>query len=104
MSKAKYRAQILLEQDQHTALAEIARRQSRSISELTREIVAQYLTQQEEALRQQQEAIDQIKNFRAKILARRGGKYLEIEVTKLIDEMREERSNEQFSNIFGSRD
>jgi hypothetical protein len=104
MRKAKYRAQILLEPEQHTALAEIAQRQGRSISDVTREIVAQYLVQQEDNLHQRQEVMEQIKQFKARVLARRGGKPIEIDVTKLIEEMRTERSDELFSNIFGSRD
>jgi hypothetical protein len=104
MSKTKYRAQILLEPEQHTALAEIAQRQGRSISEVTREIVAQYLVQQEDNLHQRQEVMEQIKQFKAQVLVRRGGKPIEIDVTRLIEEMRTERSDELFSNIFGSRD
>jgi hypothetical protein len=103
MSKAKYRAQILLEQEQHTALAEIAHRQNRSISELTREIVAQYITQQDENLRQRLDVIEQIKQHRAEMLARRGGRHIEIDITALIEAAREERSNELFTNIFGDR-
>ena len=102
MSKAKYRAQILLEQEQHTALAEIAHRQNRSISELTREIVAQYITQQDENLRQRLDVIEQIKQHR-EMLARRGGRHIEIDITALIEAAREERSNELFTNIFGDR-
>jgi hypothetical protein len=34
-----YRAQIILEEEQHTALAEIARQEGRSISEIVREMV-----------------------------------------------------------------
>ena len=103
MSKVKYRAQILLEPEQHTALVEIARRQGRSISEVTREIVAQYLTQQDENLRQRLEVIEQIQQHRAEMLARREGRHLEIDVTALIETAREERSNELFTNIFGDR-
>lgn len=34
-----YRAQIILEEEQHTALAEIAQQEGRSISEIVREMV-----------------------------------------------------------------
>jgi len=47
------RAQILLERKQHTTLKQIARRQHKSLSELTREIVSSYL-----ALYEQQESDD----------------------------------------------
>lgn len=39
----KYRAQILLEPEQAKALAAIARQEGRSLSDLMRDIVAQYL-------------------------------------------------------------
>ena len=39
MTKTAYRAQILLEPEQHQALAEIARRQNRSLSDVVREMV-----------------------------------------------------------------
>jgi len=47
------RAQILLERKQHTTLMQIARRQHKSLSELTREIVRSYL-----ALYEKQECDD----------------------------------------------
>ena len=34
-----YRAQIILEEEQHTALAELAKQEGRSISEIVREMV-----------------------------------------------------------------
>ena len=48
MQQTKYRAQILLEPEQHNALAEVARRENCSISELMREIVDQWLSQQDD--------------------------------------------------------
>ena len=50
-----YRAQILLEPEQHQALSDIAQHEGRSISELVREIVRQHLAQREQAERQQTE-------------------------------------------------
>jgi hypothetical protein len=38
-----YRAQILLEQEQHQALAEIARREKRSLSDVVREMLQKQL-------------------------------------------------------------
>lgn len=48
MAQNKHRAQILLETEQHQALAEVARSEQRSISELVREIVRDWLDQQDE--------------------------------------------------------
>ena len=47
MGQTLYRAQILLEPAQHQALAEMARREERSISEVVREAVRAYLQGQE---------------------------------------------------------
>jgi hypothetical protein len=46
MTQSKYRAQILLEAEQHQALTEVARRENRSISDLVREIVSNWIDQQ----------------------------------------------------------
>ncbi len=40
---SKYRTHLLLDPDQHKALAQLARREGRSISELTREIVQEII-------------------------------------------------------------
>lgn len=46
MNQTLYRAQILLEPAQHQALAEIARQNERSISELVRDAIRAYLQTQ----------------------------------------------------------
>jgi uncharacterized protein with PIN domain len=47
-----HRAQIILEEEQHTALAEIARQENRSISEIVREMVrAGLLARQRQQIR-----------------------------------------------------
>jgi hypothetical protein len=48
MQANKYRAQILLEPEQHDILAEFAHRENRSISDLVREIVQQWADRQSE--------------------------------------------------------
>ena len=49
MRKNKYRAQILLEPEQHDALALIAEQEQRSISDVMREIVQEYLLRIDDA-------------------------------------------------------
>ena len=49
------RAQLFLESEQHQALAEIARREGRSISELVREILREHLSERGQEAQQQQE-------------------------------------------------
>ena len=50
-----YRAQILLEPEQHEALKGIAQEEDRSISEVVREIVRQHLAEQEGDIQMQRE-------------------------------------------------
>ena len=69
MQQTKYRAQILLEPEQHNALAEVARRENRSISELMREIVDQWLSQQDNQRlwEQRMEALERLSQIRERI-------------------------------------
>jgi hypothetical protein len=69
MQPTKYRAQILLEPEQHTALAEVARRENRSISELMREIVDRWLSQQDDQRlwEQRMEALERLSQIRERI-------------------------------------
>jgi predicted DNA-binding protein len=99
MRERKYRAQILLEPQQHTILAEIARQGGQSVSHVVREIVAQYLAAQEQEARCAEEAFERIQQHRAAILARRGGSSLDVDITELIDQMREERDDDLVASI-----
>ncbi|MBL7200005.1 MAG: hypothetical protein ISS56_07645 [Anaerolineae bacterium] len=69
-----YRAQILLEPEQHRALADIARREGRSLSDLVREILAEHLSQQdrEAEMQQELEAIHTLAELRAQLQAKHG--------------------------------
>ena len=69
-----HRAQLLLESEQHEALAEIAEKEGRSISDLVREIVRQHLAervQEAESLRALQ-AIEELAQIRARLQEERG--------------------------------
>ena len=70
----KYRAQILLEPDQHQALAEIASQRQQSLSHLVREIVQDYLVEQDlsEQQRQEIQAIQALAELRRSIQTQRG--------------------------------
>ena len=50
MPERLYRTQILLQPEQHAALSEIARLESRSISEVVREILRDYLAKRDAEL------------------------------------------------------
>jgi Ribbon-helix-helix protein, copG family len=71
---ALHRAQILLEADQHRELEKRARESGRSISELVREITAEYLerTSGEESLRRALAALDAMDESRREIERRHG--------------------------------
>jgi len=86
-----YRAQILLEPEQHEALTEIARDEQRSISDLVREIVRQWLLEQEtdELWRQRKQAMDGLRQIRDEVQQTYG-----IYTGNLIDEGRLEQDDD----------
>ena len=86
-----YRAQILLEPEQHQALTDIAQHEGRSISDLVREIVRRHLAQREQADRRQAEmqAIQELTQIR-KQLQRQHGVYQ----VDLLTEVRAEREQD----------
>jgi len=69
-----YRAQILLEQQQHEMLAKIARREKRSISDVVREILDEWLAAQtlESQKRLELDALEQLGQIRLRIQEQRG--------------------------------
>lgn len=69
-----YRAQVLLERKQHEALQTLAAAEGRSMSEIIREAVAEYLVDQDEEAeaRRGMDALDRLVAFREKIEARYG--------------------------------
>jgi predicted CopG family antitoxin len=103
-----HRTQILLEPEQHKALAEIAYSEGRSISEVVREIIRQRLEERQKEInadvKRRLEALERIRDFRNRILARRGGKPIDIDVVEMINQMREERDAHNRDIIFGNRD
>jgi predicted transcriptional regulator len=102
MSKM-HRAQILLDPDQHDALAEIAQRDGSSISEIVRNVVESWLIErrQEESTRGQLEALDTIREHRQALLDQHKGQPLNIDLSNLIEEMREKRDDELRASTFG---
>ena len=86
-----YRAQILLEPEQHRTLSEIAKREGRSISDLVRESVQAYLVERDrEAQRtRRMEALDALTEIRERIESEHG-----MLSGDPVAEMREERDRE----------
>ena len=103
MPEKKHRTQILLEPEQHEALAEIARRERRSLSDVVRGMLREQLEQRQresgqlpsaQDVERQLQALERIREHRAAILARRGGKPLDFDVVEEINRAREERTEE----------
>lgn len=69
-----YRAQLLLESEQHQALAEIAEQEGRSISDLVREIVRQHLAERRQQAQQLTalQAIERLTQIRARLQEEHG--------------------------------
>ena len=74
MTQRMHRAQILLYPEQHSALSEIAKREDRSLSDLVREILGEYLVERTEDARLQREleALDELRQIRERIEQRYG--------------------------------
>jgi hypothetical protein len=86
-----YRAQILLEPEQHRTLAELAEREGRSISDLVRESVQLYLAERDREARRERrmEALDALTELRERIQAEHG-----VLSSDFVAEMREERDRD----------
>lgn len=69
-----YRAQILLEQEQHDALKQIAREDGQSLSAVVREIVRQYFAERENDARKKRElqALENLARIRTQIREQHG--------------------------------
>jgi predicted DNA-binding ribbon-helix-helix protein len=87
----KHRTQILLEPEQHNALVEIAHQEERSISDLVRTIVNQYLKDRARDTERQRasQALERLAVLRKRI-AQRSGVYL----GDVIAETRSERDKQ----------
>ena len=88
MAVQKQRTQILLEPTQHSALAEIARLEKRSVSDVVRSIVDQYLNSRSEDVqkRRARQALETCRQ-RRKIQAR-SGVYREICLPRSVPSVR----------------
>lgn len=90
-----HRSKILLDPEQHNALAEIARRNVTSISAVVRTVLQVWLDerQQDERLRVRLEALDTIRAHRQELLDRRDGKPLNFDPAGLLERVRKEHGD-----------
>ncbi|MGD2048739.1 MAG: hypothetical protein PVH03_04565 [Chloroflexota bacterium] len=86
-----YRAQILIEQEQHRTLVEMAENQDKSVSQIVREILQRYLREfeRENQLKQEMSALEQLISTRNQLQQQFG--FLNED---LLEEVREERQQE----------
>jgi hypothetical protein len=100
-----HRAQILIDPEQHQALAEIAQQEGTSISEIVRHAVQHWLAERhaDQVLHRQMDALEEIDRHRQLILNRRDGKALEHDLVELIEQMREERDGELITGSLSHR-
>jgi hypothetical protein len=107
MSERLLRTQILLEPEQHRALADVAQAENRSLSDVIREMLAQQLAQRRrrtESKRQRRlDALARIRKHQQEIVTRRGGHRLELDAVALIEQVRDERDDELIGTIFKNR-
>jgi hypothetical protein len=107
MSERLLRTQILLEPEQHRALADVAQAENRSLSDVIREMLAQQLAQRRrrtESKRQRRlDALARIRKHQQEIVTRRGGRRLELDAVALIEQVRDERDDELIGTIFKNR-
>ncbi len=87
------RVNLLLEQRQRDALEKLARQKSRSVSDLVREYITAGLREDNSQQRERKLALEHAEVIRARIIKRRKGRPLP-DMTKVIEQMREERVNE----------
>ena len=98
MAARMQRTQILLEPEQHRALADLARTEGRSLSDIVREFITAQLAHRardHSAQRQRQLAsLEQIRTHRQAIQARHGEKVNLPDPVELLDQLRDERDAE----------
>jgi hypothetical protein len=88
------RTQLLLKVDQHKALTVLAKTRGSSISEVTRDIIGDYLTSQDKKRKHEAlQVIDKARALRKSLRKKRGGRPLDLDVVGLLRNLREERTD-----------
>jgi hypothetical protein len=92
MAERMHRAQILLPPEQHRAIREIAHQENRSISDVVRDLVQQFLDERSSSARLQieLEALNALRQIREQAERRHGGYY----TGDIVTEARTERDQQ----------
>lgn len=103
MAERLHRTQVLLEPEQHEALADLARQEGTSIAAALRKILRGYFgplrPMTDEEVKQGLEAIESLRKFHEEILAERGGKPIDLDVNAILDEMRQEQDERNTAGL-----
>lgn len=94
MRERLYRAQLLLQPDVHRRLRQIARREGRSISDVSRDLLEYALTQREKERTARLERVRALRQAAEQIRLELGGNSVDVNIVELIREEREERVRE----------
>jgi hypothetical protein len=93
MADRMHRTQILIEPEQHAKLTNLAREQNRSVSEIIREVVGQYLADRAEVVRWhgRLQGLERARKLRKAIREERGGKPIDLNLINELGEIRQQR-------------
>ena len=96
MADRMHRTQILIEPEQHAQLVNLAKEQERSISDIIREIVGQYLADRTEDVRWQGRftQLKRARELRESIREERGGKPIDLNLVNELNEIRQQRDKD----------
>jgi|GEM_PF-1547441 plasmid stability protein len=94
MGERFYRAQLLMQPDLHRRLRQIARREGRSISDVSRDLLEYALNQREKERTARLERVRALRRVAEQIQLELGEKRIDLDVVELIQEEREERLRE----------
>jgi predicted CopG family antitoxin len=96
MTNRMHRTQILIEPDQHKALTNIARKQKRSVSEIIREILGQYLERRSEDVRWQgrMPVLERARELRKAIYEERDGRPIDLDLVEELRKIRQKRDSD----------
>jgi hypothetical protein len=108
MSERLFRAQILIEQGQRKTLAQIARQEGRSMSDVARELIRLGLEARSETpemrWRRRDRALERAAQLRAAMRERRGGRSVDLDPAEMLRSIREERVDNITRGLTSDRD
>jgi hypothetical protein len=97
----KHRTHLLLDYEQHQSLAQLAKREGRSISDLAREFVQEGIEQRQRLHQVEQkrrlQALEKAHQVRQAILRERNNAPLDLNMSELMNKLRQDRDDQILS-------